>query len=91
MTPQQFQQSPHREKVELFLKSVDGQHLLNTLTAFQPPFSKNEIMHMHANENGKREGFEMCIRGIVLLSTQIQPKPQVDANYGVAVMDSVAK
>lgn len=83
MTPQQFQQSPHREKVELFLKSVDGQHLLNALTAFQPPFSKNADAHLFANENGKREGFEMCIRGIVLLSTQIQPKTEVVPNYGV--------
>lgn len=83
MTPQQFQQSPYREVVAADLKSIEWQNLLNALTAFQPPFSKNETPHLYAKENGMREGFEMCIRGIVLLSTQIQPKTEVVPNYGV--------
>lgn len=84
MTPQQFQQSPHREKVELFLRSVDGQQLMNALTAFQPAFSKNETPHLYGKENGMREGFEICIRGIVLLSTPSKPQTEITPNYGVA-------
>lgn len=83
MTPQQFQQSAHRGKLEEFLRSQDGQQLMNALTAFQPAFSKNENLHLFAKENGMREGFEMCIRGMVLLSTEPKPVPEVVANYGV--------
>lgn len=83
MTPQQFQQSPHREKIEAFLKTVDAQHWLNALTAFQPGFSKNEIPHLCAKENGEREGFEKCIRGMVLLSTPTKPQTEVVPTYGV--------
>lgn len=84
MTPTQFQQSPHREKVEAFFKSVDGQQLFNALTAFQPAFSKSSDVHLFANENGKREGFEICMRGIIMLSTQVKPQTEITPTYGVA-------
>ena len=82
MTPAQFQQG-HGEWLKSVLMDPKGQALMNALTAFQPAFSRNEVPHLYARENGMREGFEQCIRAMVMLSTPVKPKQEVEANYGI--------
>lgn len=83
MTPQQFQKSTHREKLETFIKSPEGQAALNALSTFNPPFSTNENPHLFAKAVGQREGFELCMRAFILLSTIPKIHSEVEANYQV--------
>lgn len=82
MTPAQFQEA-HGAWLKEIITSPKGQLFFSTLMAYQPSFSKSDIPHLFANAVGQREGFELCLKSIGLLSNAPKIQTEVEANYGV--------
>lgn len=83
MTPKQFQET-HGEWLKSVLGDPKGQSLINVLASLQPAFGSSESVHLFARENGRREGFESCLKMLVMLSTPPKVKTEIEATYGIA-------
>lgn len=82
MKPQQFQEV-HGEPLRAFLDSTPGKALFNVLAYLQPLYPTSEVLHLFAKGIGQREGFEHCLRTIVMLSQPPKLNIEPEANYGI--------
>lgn len=82
MTPKQFQET-HGDWLKSVIQDPKGQMLLSVMASMQPAFPSSDSSILFAQSTGKREGYESCLKMLILLSNPPKVQTEIEATYGV--------
>lgn len=82
MTKEEFQKKFGNDYA-VMLTSPMGQAMSQVVAGLIPRYEYSNEVHLYANNRGKREGYEDCLRTILSLHVIAVQRKEVEPTYGI--------